>query len=97
MTNSVYYILVFIVVMMGCQNHNNSTSLKNDIVEIDIEQGLKRVKNITLSDLVDSIEYIKTETGPDFLVSPGKHIVGQKYVVFSSMKLHVFYEKKHMY
>ena len=57
--------------------HKQETGLAT----IDVIAGLKQEKEFRLSELVDSIEYIKLETSKECLVSNASKVIGKKYIL----------------
>ncbi len=68
--------------LIGCNNTPNSESA--EIIHLDIASGLKTKKHLLLSEIVDSIEYIKLETNKDCVLPRAYRVFGQKYLVFAS-------------
>lgn len=50
-------------------------------VTLDIISALKNEKELRLSELVDSIEYIKLETRPECLISNATRVIGEKFII----------------
>ncbi len=53
----------------------------NGLVTIDVKVALKTEKEFRLSEMVESIEYVKLETRPECLVSNASRVIGKKYIV----------------
>ena len=90
---SILFLICFSVVIYSCKN-NSESSVKvstDGLIELNNIAGLKNIKELKLSELVDSIEYIKLETIPDALLPRSWFITGEKYIVlWSSQPCQIF-------
>ncbi len=78
------YILIVILILIqvcieACQNSNNSLEL---IQIINIEAGFKNQKELFLSDIADSIGYVKLETTPECLIGNGNALIRDNKIFF---------------
>lgn len=73
-------ILVLIISLYSCNTKQDSSS---ELITIDVEKVYNEpMQNMMLSEVVDSIEYIKLETNPDCLISYATTIaVSDDYIV----------------
>ena len=74
----VSFVFLVSLVFPGCQTAKKSGP---DLATIDVIAGLKQEKEFRLSELVDSIEYIKLETSKECLVSNASKVIGKKYIL----------------
>jgi hypothetical protein len=65
---------------------NNSSKVNGDIVVLNGMEALKNPKELKLSDIAESIEYVKLETSPECLVSEGSFVVEKQYIVCFNRK-----------
>ena len=70
--------LTLSLVFNSCQKANKPQA---GLVTLDIIPALKNEKEFRLSELVDSIEYVKLETRPECLISNGPNVIGKKYIL----------------
>jgi hypothetical protein len=52
-----------------------------DLTTIDIIPALSNYKEFRLSEMIDSVEYIKLETRPECLISSASRVIGKKYIL----------------
>ena len=62
----------------SCQDSGKQPS---ELVILDIISALKNEKELRLSEIVDSIEYVKLETRPECLISNAARVIGEKFIV----------------
>ncbi len=72
-----------VIILTAC---NNSSKVNGDIVVLNGMEAVKNAKELKLSDIAESIEYVKLETSPECLVSEGSFVVGKKYIVCFNRK-----------
>jgi hypothetical protein len=65
---------------------NNSSKVNGDIIVLNGIEAVKNPKELKLSDIAESIEYVKLETSPECLFSEGSFVVGKKYIVCFNRK-----------
>jgi len=66
------------LVFSSCQTADKQQTC---LVTLDIISALKNEKEFRLSEMVDSLEYIKLETGTECLVSNASKVIGKKYIL----------------
>ena len=66
-----------------CLSACNQKSIQEDVlITLDTHIAIKTKKEIRLSEIAESIEYVKLETTPESLISNGTFLVGEKYIVY---------------
>ncbi len=84
MNTQIFLILVCsLIIVAAC---NNSSKVSGDIIVLNGIEAVKNTKELKLSDIAESIEYVKLETLPECLVSEGSFVVGKKYIVCFNRK-----------
>ena len=75
----IYFVLILLVGLSSCQQQQKHTG---NLTIIDIERAYKKpIKELVLSEVVDSIEYIKLETKPGaFIGRVGTMAISENYV-----------------
>ena len=74
-------ILTFLTLLSFLSSCQNPKKPEPGLVSIDIITALKSEKEFRLSELVDSIDYLKLETRPECLISNGSNVIGKKYIL----------------
>ncbi len=74
------FMAVLTFIFFTCQHP--AGDIHKALITLDIRQAIKTVKDLYLSDIAKSIEYIKLETTPASLISSGSLVVGKKYILF---------------
>lgn len=72
------FLTLLLLLATSCHHGKNQ---QTGLVTIDIIPALNNVKEFRLSQLVDSIEYVKLETSPECLVSSASRVIGKKYIL----------------
>ena len=72
-----HFLLVFLV-FCGCSVNNPD---KRDFITIDLIDAIKNMETLYLSDLVDSVEYIRFETSPECSFGLARFIVLDRYII----------------
>ncbi len=73
-------LICLLSVAFACQT---TKDVENEVIILDTREAVKIEKELKLSDIAQSIEYVKLETNPDCLISSGTSlIVGKKYILF---------------
>lgn len=57
------------------------TNTENEIVEIDILEGYKNVRDFKLSEIVSDVDYVKLESHPDAIFLLGYPMVHKEYIL----------------
>lgn len=75
-------ILVLSVAFINLVSCKTEETTKGDLIEINIPEALKNVKDFKLSDLVKNVELLELQTGTDFYIQQGvtPHF-GEKYIL----------------
>ena len=74
-------LLTFLTLSLVLNSCQNSGKPQTDLVTLDIISALKNGKEFRLSEMVDSIKYVKLETRPECLISSASKVIGEKYIV----------------
>ncbi|MFA5816299.1 MAG: 6-bladed beta-propeller [Bacteroidales bacterium] len=72
------FLTILLLLLTSCQT---SKKPQTDLITIDIIPALNNFKEFRLSELVDSIEYVKLETKPECLISSASRVIGKKYIL----------------
>jgi hypothetical protein len=70
-----------IILMLGCTSQDPSST---GVITINVTDGLKETRELSLSDFVSDIEYIKLETKKECLIGSGYPIVGKDHILILS-------------
>ena len=66
-----------------CLSACNQKSIQKDAyINLDTQIAIKIKRELRLSEIAESIEYVKLETTPESLISTGTFLVGEKYIVY---------------
>ena len=77
MPRALAFPLIILFILASCRQEK-----KADLITIDIIEGLKTEKEFRLSNIVDHVEYVKLETGPEcMLPQRSDYFIGKKYIV----------------
>ena len=71
-------LLLFLSLLPSCKSQQEKPE---GIITIDVAAALNNLREFRLSELVESIEYVKLETRPECLVSAASRAIGKKYIV----------------
>ena len=73
--------LFFLLFIPGFITPSYSQTDSDDLITIDVLKDLKKEKELRLSEVVDSVEYIKLETVPESLFGESQFVIGKKYIM----------------
>jgi len=72
-----------LISLVACQT---DSTVSDEVILLDTHEAVKNKKDLKLSDIAKSIEFVKLETSPECLISGGRYVVGEKYIVFLNRK-----------
>lgn len=76
-----FSLLTFLTLSLVFSSCLPSKKPETGLITLDIISALKNEKEFRLSELVDSIEYVKLETRPECLISNASKVIGEKYIL----------------
>ncbi|MCD6347782.1 MAG: 6-bladed beta-propeller [Bacteroidales bacterium] len=78
---SILFMLLLSLILPGC---NSDPKPSGDLIYIDVCEGFKNKRNIKLSELVESVEFVQFENTKDtYFMNARSFSIGQKYIMIS--------------
>ncbi|MDD2425564.1 MAG: 6-bladed beta-propeller [Bacteroidales bacterium] len=86
MRHLIFFIIPFLLFQPGCSSDNQNT--EEGLKVIDVAGGVGKSRQVNLSEIADTIEYIPLETTPESLLSnpPHERILYEKDILYFSQK-----------
>jgi len=86
MRHLIYFIIPLLLVQPGCSSDNQKT--ETGLKVIDVAGGVGKSRQVNLSEIADTIEYIPLETTPESLLShpPSDRILYEKNILYFTQK-----------
>lgn len=82
MKNFYLYFSLILILLLVSSSCNVDPTVSNELIELDTHAAIKNKKHLKLSDIAQSVEFVKLETSSECLISGGSFVLGEKYIVF---------------